>query len=212
MVRPSQSDSSMRYWLYVAGAIAAVSFSFTLARILVPLLPIVVPMAGGWWVWRRYHTQHRQQQDTLDRVFYELLRQHQGRMMVLDFAIATQLSAVAAQQYLDAKAREFAARYEVTQTGDIFYVFPTLQLPVAEFQDVVPGTGDDRGPLTQTHLTQTQLAKRFGVSPDTIRRRKVLPDWSVWSQSKDPAGIGWDYLQEQQRFVPIGMPSLEQEV
>jgi hypothetical protein len=198
MVRPSQNDSSMRYWLYIAGAIAAVSFSVTVARILVPLLPIVVPLAGGGWVWWRYQTQHRQQQDRLDRVFYELLRQHQGRMMVLDFAIATQLSALAAQQYLDAKAREFVARYEVTQTGDIFYVFPTLQLPAVEFQDGVVVAAGDRGPLTQT-----QLAKRLSVSPETIRRRKALPDWRAWSQSKDPAGIAWDYLQAQQRFVPF---------
>lgn len=212
MVRPSQSDRSPRYWLYVTGTIAAVFLSFTLARILVPLLPIVVPLVGGGWLWRRYQTQHQHHQDRLDRAFYEMLRQHQGRMMVLDFAIATQLSAVEAQQYLDAKAREFAARYEVTQTGDIFYVFPTLQLPIsefqaefqAEFQDAVAVADRDRGPMTQA-----QLAKRLGVVPDTIRRRKTLPDWPTWSQAKDPAGIAWVYRPEQQRFVPAIAQSAE---
>jgi hypothetical protein len=207
MVRPSQSDRSPRYWLYVTGTIAAVFLSVTLARLLMLVLPILVPLVGGGWLWRRYQTQRQQHQDRLDRVFYEGLRQHQGRMMVLDFAIATQLSAIEAQQYLDAKAREFAARYEVTQTGDIFYVFPTLQLPMSEFQDDVTALQDgvtvaegDRGPMTQT-----QLAKRLGVVPDTIRRRKALPDWPTWSQAKDPAGIAWVYRPEQQRFEPAAV-------
>ncbi len=198
MARPSPSDGALRSWLYVGGAIAALSVSVTVARVITPLLPLLVPLGCGGWVWWRYQRHHRQARVALDGVFYDLLQQHQGRMMVLDFAIAAQQPAAIAQEYLDTKAREFSARYEVTQTGDIFYVFPTLQLPEAEFQD--------RGPMTVTEvlpLNQTQLAQRFGVSPDTIRRRKHLPDWSEWSRGKDPAQISWSYRPETQRFVPV---------
>ncbi len=206
MARPSHNPSAAPSLLYVTGAIATLSLSFAAVRAVVPLLIWLVPMGCGLcglWAWRRYQWQLVQRQKALDGVFYELLRQHQGRMMVLDLAIATQLTAAAAQQYLDTKAREFTARYEVTQTGDVFYTFPTLQLPVEEFQEEFQRELSASSPLpAATPFTQTQLAQRLGVSPDTIRRRKHLPDWSTWSQRKDPAAIAWIYLAAQQRFVP----------
>jgi hypothetical protein len=206
MTRPSPSDDFQRSWLYVGGAIAALSISVAVARIMTPLLPLLVPLGCGGWAWWRYQRHQRQSQAALDGVFYDLLRQYQGRMMVLDFAIASQRPAAVAQEYLDAKAREFSARYEVTQTGDIFYVFPTLQLPAAEFQDRFSALAADLLPLNQT-----QLAQRLGVSSDTIRRRKHLPDWRQWSQEKDPAQISWSYRRETQRFVPTHDPMNDSE-
>jgi hypothetical protein len=204
--RDERPDRPLQSLIYLGGAIAAVSLSWAIARLIAPFVPVLALMGGGGLVWHLYQRHQRQRQVACDQAFYELLRQHQGRMMVLDFAIATQQSAIAAQQFLDAKALEFSARYEVTQTGEVFYIFPTLQLPPREFQGELGelqdlSSGGFLGALPVS-LTQTQLAQRLGVSPDTIRRHKTTSDWPTWSQAKDPIRMSWRYLPETQRFVP----------
>ena len=49
-------------------------------------------------------------------------------------------------------------------------------------------------------LSGRGLARRLGVDPSTISRRKDRADFSEWSQGLDPEGIAWIYLQG--NFVP----------
>jgi hypothetical protein len=49
-------------------------------------------------------------------------------------------------------------------------------------------------------LIQAELARRLQVSPSTVSNRKVKPDFSDWSKSKDPEGIAWNYSKETQKF------------
>ena len=42
-------------------------------------------------------------------------------------------------------------------------------------------------------LTASKLAKRLGVNPSTISRRKEKPGFEEWSQSIDPDGLAWSY-------------------
>jgi hypothetical protein len=64
--------------------------------------------------------------------FFNLLQRHQGRISLLDFAATTQLEPTIARRHLDSWAREFWADFEVTEQGDIYYVFPMdrLRLPL----------------------------------------------------------------------------------
>ena len=60
-------------------------------------------------------------------------------------------------------------------------------------------------------LTGQALARRLNVSATTISRRKSKPDFSQWTQSKDPAGIAWTYAKKSKLFVaqhPIGQLDL----
>lgn len=53
----------------------------------------------------------------------------------------------------------------------------------------------------KSSLIQAELAKRLDTTSSTIARRKSEPDFSIWSQSKDPEGIAWQYLDEQKIFI-----------
>ena len=50
-------------------------------------------------------------------------------------------------------------------------------------------------------LIQAELAKRLDVNSSTVGRRKSDPDFSEWSQSKDPEGIAWKYVAETKMYV-----------
>lgn len=50
-------------------------------------------------------------------------------------------------------------------------------------------------------LNQGDLAKRLDVHQNTIGKRKSDPDFSQWSQSKDPEGVAWKYSAKTKMFV-----------
>jgi hypothetical protein len=52
-------------------------------------------------------------------------------------------------------------------------------------------------------LNQSELAKRLEVHAGTISKRKSDPDFPLWSQSKDPDGIPWQYIEESKVFVTL---------
>lgn len=52
-------------------------------------------------------------------------------------------------------------------------------------------------------LIQAELAKRLDVHSSTIGKRKSDPDFSEWSQSRDPEGIAWEYSLETKEFLPV---------
>lgn len=61
-----------------------------------------------------------------------------------------------------------------------------------------------QGTLPSGALSSRKLARRLGVSPSTIQRRKNQADFSTWTQSLDPDGLAWVY--EQGIFVPHQRP------
>lgn len=209
---PTAESSSSRYLVYVIGLLLAVGVTFTLLRMLLPLLRVMLPIAAGWWLWRRWQRTHQLQQASLDAVFYQLLQEHRGQITVLDFAMTARLSAATAKEYLDARAKDFSAQFEVTERGDVYYLFPTLKSP--QFQSTgcsvllyqqgvtVPTT------IVLEPMTQAQLARRLNVSAGVISRKKLSSDLLTWSKVRDPDGVGWAYQAETRRFLPTsGKPS-----
>ncbi len=55
--------------------------------------------------------------------FFQMLRRDTGRISLLGFSDATRLEPSVARQYLDAWARECDATFDVTDEGDIYYIF-----------------------------------------------------------------------------------------
>lgn len=51
-------------------------------------------------------------------------------------------------------------------------------------------------------IIQAELAKRLEVHSSTVGKRKSDPDFSQWSQSKDPEGIAWEYSPDTKEFLP----------
>ncbi|MEO8893824.1 MAG: hypothetical protein ABI417_20245 [Coleofasciculaceae cyanobacterium] len=61
--------------------------------------------------------------DRLKSTFFELLMADNGRITVMQFAKATQLSKEEAKRYLDEKAKEFNATFDRDEKGSISYYF-----------------------------------------------------------------------------------------
>jgi hypothetical protein len=209
MARPEKTseNSSAHYLAYTVGAFCTAGLAYSVLRVLLPSLRVVVPILVGWWLWRRFRSARQGQQETLNAIFYQLIQEHQGRITVLDFAMSTKLPAIAAREFLDARAKEFSAHFEVTEQGDTFYVFRTLkshrfQAVVQEQPPLEAAKVSEKSVASADPLTQAQLARRLGVSAGAIRRKKFSPNLAAWTKSRDPQGIEWMYSVQTRRFFP----------
>ncbi len=87
---------------------------------------------------------------------------------------------------------------------------PQRETPLepSQIQGIVQGNIQDlkeEEPQTKTDssIIQAELAKRLGVHPSTIAKRRSESDFTQWSQSKDPEGIAWEYSQKDKVFYPV---------
>ena len=56
-------------------------------------------------------------------------------------------------------------------------------------------------------LIQSELAKRLDVHSSTIYKRRDDPDFSAWTQTRDPEGVSWIYSTETRLFSPLASES-----
>jgi ribosomal protein L7/L12 len=98
--------------------------------------PPIVLGSALWWT-----TQQRDQAlaaERLKNTFFHVLQQAQGRISVLDFAMAAKLDGDAAKLYLDDQAREFNANFDVNAEGAVLYCFDTALPANATLQPTEP--------------------------------------------------------------------------
>ena len=92
---------------------------------------------GGWLVLGMYQQKRRkvkalaaekneywelQERAKLSQ-FYQILETNNGKISLLNFAMQSQLPAAEAREFLDQKAQEFNANFEVSDEGSISYHF-----------------------------------------------------------------------------------------
>lgn len=77
--------------------------------------------------------------DRLHFTFLRLLQTGNGYITVFQFALEAQLTAIAARQFLDEKAKEFDANFEVSNEGTISYYFPGLNTAYIATSTTVTG-------------------------------------------------------------------------
>jgi hypothetical protein len=65
----------------------------------------------------------QQNSEQLQAQFYQMLLENQGRLTLLSFAMQSQLPPAEAKQYLDDKAKEFNANFQVNEEGAVSYHF-----------------------------------------------------------------------------------------
>lgn len=56
-------------------------------------------------------------------------------------------------------------------------------------------------------LTGVSLAERLKTCPATISRRRSTPEFSQWSQQRDPDSLAWIYVSTIRRFQPLHPPA-----
>jgi ribosomal protein L7/L12 len=78
---------------------------------------------GGWLVWGNSRQGQQQARDRLQAIFFKLLRESNGHINVLRFSMEANISGEAAKAYLDERAREFNAAFNVSEEGKLFYTF-----------------------------------------------------------------------------------------
>ncbi|XGV95004.1 MAG: ribosomal protein L7/L12 [Leptolyngbya sp. BL-A-14] len=78
---------------------------------------------GGWLVVNGRRKQEQEARDRLQTTFFNLLKQGNGRITALSFAMATGLTGAMAKAYLDERAHEFSANFDVDDEGNMFYRF-----------------------------------------------------------------------------------------
>ncbi|MBW4482862.1 MAG: hypothetical protein KME14_09995 [Tildeniella torsiva UHER 1998/13D] len=82
---------------------------------------------GAWLIWnlrQQYERSLENLADQQEQRFLQLLQDHKGDLTVLQFATATQLSLEESKVYLDEKAQQLNASFDVLDNGAVVYRFP----------------------------------------------------------------------------------------
>ena len=87
----------------------------------------VPAMAGGAWiVWglsKKKEVLQKERDRQIETTFLELVQANQGEVSTINFAIVTKLSLEESKQYLDKKAKQLNADFNVSEDGAISYQF-----------------------------------------------------------------------------------------
>lgn len=82
---------------------------------------------GGWLIWNLRQQYERSLEDLAEQQeqrFLQLLQDQKGDLTVLQFATATQMSLEESKVYLDEKAQQLNASFDVLDNGAVVYRFP----------------------------------------------------------------------------------------
>jgi hypothetical protein len=188
-LRPFHSPGAgLEYSLLLALIMAGAALvTVLLIQLLLPWLLLGGLVGGALWYWRR----RKAREKSLHQLFYAQIAAHQGRLSVLDFAIAAQITGREARQFLDQRAEEFWGDFEPTPPGDVLYTFRSPNTAAAKAVT----------PLTLS-LTTVDLAQRLGCVAVDVVNHHTQPHFWQWSRDRDPDGCGWRYDAERDRYWP----------
>jgi hypothetical protein len=78
---------------------------------------------GSGLLWSNNRRSKQEERDRLRAAFFRLLQEQSGHLTVLRFSMETGLDGEDAKAYLDTRAKEFNAAYNVTEEGSFSYYF-----------------------------------------------------------------------------------------
>ncbi|MGB3138243.1 MAG: hypothetical protein WBG38_11430 [Nodosilinea sp.] len=174
-------EYSLLLALIMAGAALVTAL---LIQLLLPWLVVAGLVGGAVWFWRR----RKAREMALHQLFYAQVAAHRGRLSVLDFAIAAQITGSEARQFLNQRAQDFWGDFEPTPTGDVLYTF---RLPT-----------EAAVPPSALSLTPADLAQRLRCAEIELAFQHGQADFGLWSRDRDPDGCGWRYDAEGDRYWP----------
>jgi len=132
-------------------------------------------LLGGWLAWELYRQGKQEGRDRLQTIFYRLLQAGNGKLTLLQFALETQLPAPIAKQYLEVKAKEFDATFQVSDEGGISYHFHQLSaLPLTK-SDSLPSSDLLVSRSLASEIAPTKNYWTLGSSMDEVIRLQGTP-------------------------------------
>ncbi len=103
------------------------------------VLGVPATVAGGFLAWSLYRDPRQRSQERLQVAFFRIIKANQGQITPLELAMETGVSGKAAKAYLDERAKEFSANFDVDDAGNIYYRFGLIP-------GGLPGNSDDTHP------------------------------------------------------------------
>ena len=158
------------------------------------ILGVPSVLLGGWLALGAYRQGQQEKKviaqqagDRLHSAFFELLQAGNGYITILQFALEAQLTATAAKQYLDERAKEFDATFDVSNEGAISYYFPGLNTAYIaasssdnkqQFDIILENSGKNKIAVIKVIRELTDLglkeAKDLVESTPTVLKTKVV--------------------------------------
>ncbi|KAM3096090.1 ribosomal protein L7/L12 [Phormidesmis sp. 146-12] len=90
------------------------------ALIILGLPPLAL---GSWLIFSNQRGSKQAERDRLQALFYQLLKEGNGHINALRFSMESKLSGIEAKAYLDDRAKEFNASYNISEEGKLSYYF-----------------------------------------------------------------------------------------
>ncbi|NJO19312.1 MAG: hypothetical protein HC838_03490 [Spirulinaceae cyanobacterium RM2_2_10] len=117
-----------------------------------PLLLLIVAAGIGLNVWQKYRWQQWSQQVT--PYFNQLISDNQGCLTPFDLAMKANLTAAAAQRFLDRKAADYGAQCKDYKEGGRVYYFLTASALGSMFQESEPVGDRDHEALSVEEVAE----------------------------------------------------------
>jgi hypothetical protein len=134
----------------------------------------------------------------------------------IESMVKEKLSAFAADQNnllnrLQERLQLIESRLEEILTTGEAQVSPLFVDIVDKAVDITEEVNDRRvdtvdkgaGETSDRVLSGPDLAKRLRVNPATLSRNRAKPNFTQWSQGKDPEQWAWQYVSELDRYAPV---------
>ncbi|EAW35797.1 helix-turn-helix transcriptional regulator [Lyngbya sp. PCC 8106] len=172
---------------YVAFGIA-IALGLLVLKDTIPLLLLLIGGIGAWRLWKHYDKKQQDKLTYLNQVFYRFIQENQGWITPLDLAMNSQVNPEDVREFLDKKATEFSAHFEVTDQGGIVYYFSTAQalissLEAEEIECINQTENSTILPYQPPEQPQPELLNKNGIS-----LFPVPPDFHS-NQSETPSNL-----------------------
>jgi hypothetical protein len=148
---------------------------------------------GSWLIAQQSDRARQQERDRLRQVFFRLLQEGNGNINVLRFSMESNVSGAEAKAYLDERAREFNAAFNVDQEGKLSYYFdgdfnpPELAPARPETYDVVI----EASPQIRRKEAAQMVSQLIGATPSQakqiLRQSRSNPTTLIYSVDRATA-------------------------
>lgn len=158
----------------------------------------LLPMGFGTWITVKGRQADAQaEQRRLQSIFYRLLKESRGQINVLRFSMEANISGAEAKVFLDDRAREFNATFQVSEEGKIFYYFDGdfAALPAATSFDLILESYPWQQRNILADLIQYQMSLEKRTARAIVKQARSFPVMVARGISQNRANLLKDQLE-----------------